>query len=109
MSGDAPIRVEGGRLYLPGPAFERYFTGSGGVVLIRAGADLMVLPVRQAAAGGYLAKIRNSAGDRVVTAPDFFRAHGLAEEATWQGQAGWSDGQAALVCHAVFSSAAQVA
>jgi hypothetical protein len=109
VSVDAPIRVEGGRLYLPGPAFARYFTGGGGVVLLREGADLMVLPVRHAAAGGYLAKIRNSAGDRVVTAPDFFRAHGLADEAAWEGQARWSDGQAALVCHAVFSSAAQVA
>ena len=44
----------------------------------------MILPVRHAAAGGYVLKLRNSAGDRVVHAPDFFREHHIdeASEAT---------------------------
>ena len=45
-----------------------------------ASDDLLILPVRHAAAGGYLLKLRNGAGDRVVNAPDFFREHGLDDE-----------------------------
>lgn len=102
MSEKAPIHIEGGRVYLRRAAFERHFTGSGGVILLREGQDLMVLPVHQAAAGGYLAKMRNSAGDRVVVAPDFFRAQGVPDDMRWHGQSAWSEGPAALVCYGFF-------
>jgi hypothetical protein len=102
MSENPPVRIADGRLYLSQAAFEQHFTGSGGVVLLRDGSDLMVLPVRQAAAGGYLAKMRNSAGDRVVVAPDFFRAQGVPDDMTWQGHTAWSDRSAALVCSGFF-------
>ncbi len=103
--GEAPeLRIEQGRLYLARAAFERHFAGGGGVVLLRSEADLMILPVHQAQAGGYLAKIRNSAGDRVVSAPDFFRAHGVAEERRWTGLSAWSEEHAALICPGFFAA-----
>ncbi len=46
---------------------------------------MLVLPVRYAASGGYVLKIRNAAGDRVVDAGDFFRDHGLDDGAEWEG------------------------
>jgi hydrogenase maturation protease len=102
---DAPdLRIEQGRLYLSRAAFERHFAGGGGVVLLRNADDLMILPVRQAQAGGYLAKIRNSAGDRVVSAPDFFRAQSVAEERRWAGHSAWSEEHAALICPGFFAA-----
>jgi hydrogenase maturation protease len=102
---DAPeLRIEQGRLYLSRSAFDRHFAGGGGVVLLRSGENLMILPVRQAQSGGYLAKIRNSAGDRVVSAPDFFRDHGVAEERRWAGHSAWSEEHAALICPGFFAA-----
>ncbi len=59
--------------------YDRYFTGLETVILLRRGQDLCILPVKHAAAGGYLLKLRNKVGDRVVHAPDFFREHGIDE------------------------------
>ena len=55
----------------------RHFAGLEGVILLRRDNDILILPVRNNAAGGYLLKLRNSAGDRVVNAADFFRAQAI--------------------------------
>ena len=60
--------------------YDRYFAGLEAVVLLRRGEDLAILPVRHAAAGGYLLKRRNAAGDRIVSAADFFRAQGIDDQ-----------------------------
>ena len=69
--------------------YDRYFPGLETIVLLRRDDDLLILPVRHAAAGGYLLKLRNGAGDRVVNAPDFFREHGLDDEARARFRRAW--------------------
>ena len=99
---DAAISFRDGRLYIARAECEAHFGDGGSVALLRRGDDLLVLPVRHAAAGGYILKIRNSAGDRVVTAPHFFQAEGIADEATWEGAAIWRDECAALALQGFF-------
>jgi hypothetical protein len=105
----ATLRLRRGRLFIGRADHERHFAGLECVVLLRDGDALLVLPVRHPAAGGYLLKIRNAAGDRVVDAADFFRAHGLED-----GDGGddgddrtlpavWDEARAALVCASAFT------
>jgi hypothetical protein len=98
----ASVTLNRGGLHLGRDLSERYFTGLETVILLRREDDLMILPVRHAAAGGYLLKHRNSAGDRVVDALDFFRAHGLGEEMARELQVVWSDRNAGLVAANTF-------
>jgi hypothetical protein len=82
--------------------YVRYFPGLESVVLLRRGDDLVVLPVRHAASGGYLLKRRNGAGDRVVNAPDFFREQGLGEEIERELPVAWSTKIAGLLANGFF-------
>ncbi len=86
MQPAAPVHFRDGRLYIDREASEQFLGASGTVILLRQEDDLMVLPVRHAASGGYVLKIRNAAGDRVVSAADFFRDQGLSDDAAWQGR-----------------------
>lgn len=99
----ASVEVRRGGLYLSSATCDRYFAGLESVILLRRDDDLVILPVRHAASGGYLLKRRNGAGDRVVFAPDFFREHGLDEEWTYEFFAHWETEQAALVAKGMFS------
>jgi hypothetical protein len=101
MTSDAPIAFCQGRLYIVRRVREQFLGGSGAVALLRDGGDLLVLPVH-GTAGGYILKIRNSAGDSVVTAPDFFRSSGLADDETWSGSFDWRDDHAALALRGFF-------
>jgi hypothetical protein len=103
VSSEDEVHFRGGHLYFARPAFERYLAGSGGVVLLREARDLLVLPVRHSAAGGFIPKIRNSAGDRVVNAADFFREQGLENDTSWSGGIAWSDERAALILYDFFA------
>lgn len=98
------VTIRRGGLYLDRALCERCFAGLETVVLIRRDDDLLVLPVRHAAAGGYLLKRRNGAGDRVVHAPDFFRAQGLADQTELNLDAVWEPDQAALVATRAFEN-----
>ena len=80
MTSSATVTVKRGSVYLTREVADRYFAGLETVILLRQNDDLLILPVRHVAAGGYLLKLRNGAGDRVVHAADFFRAHGVADE-----------------------------
>lgn len=104
MTVGPPISFRDGRLYISFAASERYFAGSGSVALLRDGADLLVLPVRHAAAGGYILKMRNSAGDQVVTAPAFFDAQGATNTVGWSGAMSWREDRGALALHDFFSA-----
>ncbi len=75
------LTVKRGSLYVSRAVYDRYFAGVDAVILLARNDDLLVLPVRHAAGGGYLLKLRNSAGDRVVQAGDFFQAHGIGDDA----------------------------
>ena len=64
------------------------------------------MPVRHAAGGGYLLKVRNSAGDRVVNAMDFFRMQGLDDNDEATLPVSWSTEHAALKAARVFATTA---
>ncbi|MHB0772875.1 hypothetical protein ACYCVF_32045 [Bradyrhizobium sp. 1.29L] len=99
----AVVRLERGALYLGPETYDRYFARLDTVILLRRDNELCILPVRHAAAGGYLLKLRNRHGDRVVQAPDFFRAHGIAENIVRQLPASWSTAQGALIAADAFN------
>ncbi|MDX8449813.1 hypothetical protein [Mesorhizobium captivum] len=98
------VRVSRGGLHLSGEAFERHFSGISGIVLMRREADLLILPVLLAQAGGYLLKRKNLAGDRVAHAPDFFRANGIADDEERELQVVWDSSQAGFIGRGAFAN-----
>jgi hypothetical protein len=91
MTAATTITIKRGALYLSRALVDQHFADLAAVVIIDDGPDLWVLPVRHAAAGGYVLKVRNAAGDRVVDAIDLLRAYRLDEgehsvEATWSAE-----------------------
>jgi len=100
-----PVRlsVSRGSLLLGEADYARHFGGLQAVVLLRDGSDLLVLPVRHAASGGYVLKLRNSAGDRAVAAADFFRANGIQDGEQHDLTATWDEGRGALRALSVFT------
>ncbi len=101
MNG-AALRLHRGGIYLKHADWLRYFAGIEAVVLIRRDDALVMLPVRHAAAGGYLLKIRNGQGDRVVQAPDFFLQNGIPDDDDLTLVATWDSEQAGLVSFGLF-------
>jgi hypothetical protein len=91
-----------GSLYLSREIADCYFHGVEGIALMRREADLLILPVRHAAAGGYFLKQCNSAGDRVLTAPDFFRGHGAVDEIRRDLAVTWLAESEALIAFGAF-------
>ena len=90
-----------GSLFFSRGDYDRFFPGVDSVVLLRDGSTLLVLPVMQAA-GGYLLKQRNLAGDRVAHAAGFFRENGIPDEVERVSAAEWSVERAALVAGGFF-------
>lgn len=104
MSGDQTLSLRRGSLYLTRAVYDRYFPGLDSVVLLWRGGRLAILPVHHAASGGYLIKRRNAAGDRVVTAPDFFRAQGVPDEPEIVLAVRWSAEDGALITDPVLNT-----
>jgi len=102
MSDVISVSVRRGALHFSGEIYERYFSGLDNVVLLRDGAHLVILPVRNPGAGGYVIKVRNSRGDRTVSAEDFFRDAGIADSIERTLTARWDERRAALVANTVF-------
>ena len=102
MTGSARITLKRGGLHLSREVYDRYFPGLEAIILLRREDDLLILPVRHAAAGGYLLKLRNGAGDRVVNAPDFFRAQGIEDSVERELPVVWATESAALIASGVF-------
>jgi hypothetical protein len=102
MSATCVVTVRRGALYFTRDIYERYFNTLDNVVLLRDGRDLIVLPVRHQAAGGYVIKVRTAAGDRAVQAADFFRDNGIDDHTEMTLPAAWSDARAALVAPGAF-------
>jgi hypothetical protein len=102
MTGPATVSLRRGALYLNSDVYDRYFAGLETVILLRRDRDLHILPVRHAAAGGYLLKLKNKAGDRVVHAPDFFRGHGIDDNIALGLSVVWSAEHGALVAADAF-------
>jgi hypothetical protein len=101
---DSLVTVSRGGLYVSRQLYETHFAGRCSVVLLRRDDDLLVLPVHDAAAGGYLLKLRNAAGDRVVHAADFFRAQDVDDGTELQLEASWNDAAAGLLVCSAFQT-----
>lgn len=101
MTVASSVDLKGGALYLSREVYDRYFPGLETVILLRRDRDLCILPVKHAAAGGYLLKLRNKAGDRVVHAPDFFRECRIDENVALELSVVWSTERGALVAAGV--------
>lgn len=99
---DCNVIIKDGSVYLSGDVCARFFDGLDSVILLRRDEDLCILPVRHAAAGGYLLKLRNRAGDRVVHAPDFFRENRFAARTQTEFSAEWSSTDGALIITCAF-------
>ncbi len=99
------VTLHQGSLYLSGAVYDRYFAGLETVILLRREDDLLILPVKHAAAGGYLLKLKNSAGDRVVNAMEFFRFNEIDNMDRQSVEVGWDSNSAALRARSVFKSA----
>ncbi len=102
MTGEATVTVKRGGLYLSREVYDRFFPGIETVILLRRDDDLLILPVRHAAAGGYLLKLRNAAGDRVVQAADFLQAQGIGEATEISLPVVWNAEFAGLCARAAF-------
>ena len=98
----ASVIVKRGSVYLTREIYDRYFAGLETVILLRRDDDLVIMPVRHAAAGGYLLKLRNSAGDRVVNAVDFFRANGIDDSRELELSVAWCADRAGLAARHAF-------
>jgi hypothetical protein len=102
VSKTSLVTVRRGALHFTRETYERFFNSLDNVVLLRDGADLVVLPVRHQAAGGYVIKIRTGAGDRTVMAADFFRDNGIEDAIEMTLPATWSEERAALIVSNAF-------
>ncbi len=98
----AEVGIRRGRVYLARSVCDAHFAGCSGVILLRKDTDVLVLPVQHAASGGYVLKIRNSAGDRVVDAGDFLRDHGFDDGANWESTYSWCEMSGGLRLYEVF-------
>ena len=104
MTEAAKIEMKTGNLYLSNQDRARSFSQIESLVLLRDGDDLLIVPVRFAAAGGYILKIRNSAGDRVVVATDFFPVNNFDDDEPRVLNATWDETRAALRIPALFNN-----
>jgi hypothetical protein len=90
------VQIQGGSLHIGADVCSRYFAGVESVVLQHDNQQLLILPVRDGA-GGFLLKVRNAHGDRVVHAPVFLQEHGLHEDKVKVLSVEWDHDRAALV------------
>jgi len=73
------LRLSNGSLYLSVEYYDRYFKGLGSVALVNRDKQLLIMPIHNEAGGGFLMKIRNARGDRVIHAQEFLAFHGLED------------------------------
>ena len=92
----ATLHLERGNLYIPVTVYECYFSSLEAVILLSDEDNVLVLPVQNTASGGYLLKVKNAAGDRLISAPDFFANHELLNDDTIEFSYLWDQGRAAL-------------
>ncbi len=71
------VRIDKGNLYFDANIYDLFFAGNESVALLQKEKGFLILPVHSQASGGRLVKMRNSSGDRVVTATDFLEQCGV--------------------------------
>ena len=97
------IRIANGSLYLDNTLYETYFHSIDSVILLNKPPNILIMPVQQSGAGGLLMKIRNSAGDRVVSIVDFLENYGFKLQEEVIIPVIWSRADAALTFDNTFS------
>ena len=102
MIREFELTVTRGTMMFPGEDYENVFGPTDAVVLLRLEADLLILPVHQAAFGGHLAPLRNATGDRAVDAVEFFRLQRLDSEFELRVCAHWNPERSALCVRGLF-------
>ena len=99
------IILKRGSLHLTVKVYETYFAGLDAVILLDRDQHLFIMPVRNTAGGGYLLKLRNPNGDRIINAMDFFRERGLDDFLERDIKVIWDKDMAALKADRLFSHA----
>jgi hypothetical protein len=74
------VNIACGNIYIPHETFETYLKGIEAVALLPHNDGILIFPLIQESAGGLLLKMRNSQGDRIVHAQEFFRNNNYVEE-----------------------------
>jgi hypothetical protein len=90
------IRIDKGNLYLDAEIYSLYFAGHETIALLQSENGFLILPVHNQASGGRLMKLRNSKGDRVITATDFLEQCGVGYDHEVFCPAKWDSGMSAL-------------
>ncbi len=99
------VILKRGSLYLTAKTYETYFAGLDAVILLDRDSHLFIMPVRNTSGGGYLLKLRNPAGDRIINAMDFFRDRGLDDFLERDIKVIWDMDMAALKANNLFNPA----
>ena len=90
------VAIRNGNLYVEHELYKKFFNGIETIALLKRDTGFLVMPVFSQASGGRLLKMRNAAGDRVVTATDFLQDFNLDEHAEKNFLATWDSSAAAL-------------
>lgn len=90
------ISIKNGNLYVGRELYQKFFSGIETIALLKRDSGFLLMPVFSQASGGRLIKMRNTAGDRVVTATDFLQDFNLAEQDERVFPACWDSSSAAL-------------
>jgi hydrogenase maturation protease len=91
------VSVRNGNLYIGHEVCQKFFPGIETIALLKREPGFLVMPVFSQSSGGRLLKLRNSKGDRVVTATDFLHDLGINYEQEQSFKATWESESAALV------------
>ena len=67
------VQIRNGNIYIDASMSQRYFPNLHHIVLLKRDNQILILPVHHEGGGGLLLKIRNTRGDRVIHAQEFFR------------------------------------
>jgi len=90
------VRIFNGSLYMDFELYNLFFSGIESVALLPETGGFFIMPVHNQASGGRLLKKRNSAGDRVITATDFFLDCGIAHGSEQNCRTRWDQKMTAL-------------
>lgn len=73
MTDEADLRqyitLDGGSIRITAAIYEQYFAPAQSCIILIDKYIISIMPVHNAANGGYLLKQKNALGDRIVTAP----------------------------------------
>jgi len=98
LSAHPSVSAQWGNLHLSHELCDAHLAGVAAVALVARDAQVLIVPLIPGSPGGLLLKQRNSRGDRVIHAQDFFRVHSLPEDSESRPlSARWSEALAALV------------